>query len=311
LKNKYYRKIGISLGLIFVLANIVAFSHAYKFTHFSENDLKKTSKDLTFTEKVKIMVFGINNPRPKTNSFPIQNYETFTVDSNVKLECWKIEIEDSKGTVILFHGYGGEKSSLLDKSELFNELGFTTILVDFSGSGGSEGKQTTIGFNEGLQVKDVYKKILANDENNIYLFGTSMGAVAIMKAVNDGEVSPNGLILECPFGTMYETVKSRFEILNVPSFPMAELLMFWGGIQNGFWAFNHNPKEYAKKIETPVLLMYGAHDEKVSLSEIDEIFNNLKGEKELKTYPQSGHENYLIKYKKEWKSDVETFLTKK
>ena len=296
--------------MIFVLANIVAFSHAYKFTHFSENDLKKTSKDLTFIEKVKIMVFGINNPRPKTNSYPNQNFETFTVDSNVKLECWKIEIDESKGTVILFHGYGGEKSSLLDKSELFNELGFTTVLVDFSGSGGSEGQQTTIGFNEALQVRDVYKKVLANDENNIYLFGTSMGAVGIMKAVNEGEISPNGLILECPFGTMYKTVKSRFKILNVPSFPMAELLMFWGGIQNGFWAFNHNPKEYAKKIETPVLLMYGAQDEKVSLSEINEIYNNLKGEKELKTYPESGHENYLIKYKKEWKSDIEAFLNK-
>jgi esterase/lipase len=307
----YYRKIGVALGAIFVLANIVAFSHAYKFTHFSENDLKKTSKDLTFTEKVKIMVFGINNPRPKTNSYPSQNFETFTVDSNVKLECWKIEIEDSKGTVILFHGYGGEKSSLLDKSELLNELGFTTILVDFSGSGGSEGNQTTIGFNEAQQVRDVYKKILANDENNIYLFGTSMGAVGIMKSVNEGGVSPSGLILECPFGTMYETVQSRFEILNVPSFPMAELLMFWGGIQNGFWAFNHNPKEYAKKIKIPVMLMYGAHDEKVSLSEIDEIFNNFKGEKELKIYPESGHENYSIKYKKEWKSDVEAFLNKK
>jgi hypothetical protein len=65
-----------------------------------------------------------------------------------------------------------------------------------------------------------------------------------------------------------------------PLFSNAGLLDFWGGIQNGFWAFIHNPTEYAKKVRCPVLLLYGEKDNRVSSGEIDEIFLNLKGKKE-------------------------------
>lgn len=75
-----------------------------------------------------------------------------------------------------------------------------------------------------------------------------MGAVAVMKAVGGQGVQPAGIIIECPFGSMYKTVCARFKMMNAPTFPMAGLLVFWGGIENGFWAFGHNPIEYAKSI---------------------------------------------------------------
>jgi esterase/lipase len=107
---------------------------------------------------------------------------------------------------------------------------------------------------------------------------------------------------------MYQTTAKRFSNMNVPAFPMAGLLLFWGGTLNGFWAFGHNPSEYAKNITCPTLLLYGEKDNRVSRKEINTIYFNLSGEKKLKTYPLSGHENYLKKYKKEWSSDVSTFL---
>lgn len=84
--------------------------------------------------------------------------------------------------------------------------------------------------------------------------------------------------------------------------------MFWGGVQNSFWAFGHNPTEYAKSIYCPALLLYGERDPKVSRAEIDAIYTNLKGKKQLRTYPQAGHENYLTHYKAEWESDVKAFI---
>jgi pimeloyl-ACP methyl ester carboxylesterase len=73
-------------------------------------------------------------------------------------------------------------------------------------------------------------------------------------------------------------------------------------------AFGHNPTKYAKKITCPTFLLYGSRDEKVSRQEIDEIFANLKGKKEIKVYEAAGHENYLTKYKEGWKSEMERFL---
>jgi len=135
-----------------------------------------------------------------------------------------------------------------------------------------------------------------------------MGAVAIMKAIADYNIQPGSIIIECPFGTMYKTVAARFDALGVPKFPMASLLMFWGGIQNGYWAFLHNPVDYAKSITAPTLLLYGERDERVSRAEIDEIYHNMKGEKVLRLYPLAGHENYLLKYKEQWVQDVSHFL---
>jgi alpha-beta hydrolase superfamily lysophospholipase len=296
--------------------NVVAVFHAYKFTHFADNDIERTHKpeQLAFVSKIKTLFFGINNPRPANKTKPAGYYEVIELQSNKKIECWYLHKNNSpktdtaKGVVILCHGYAGEKSSMLDKAAIFDSLGYNTFLLDFMGSGGSEGNATTIGYDEAAQVKTAYDYLENQGVNDIYLCGISMGAVAIMKAMNDYDLQPAGVIIECPFGTMYQTVAARFKNMKIPAFPVAGLLVFWGGLQNGFWAFSHNPIRYAKHITCPTLLLFGEQDENVSRQEIDNIFYNLAGPKTLKTYPRAGHENYLTKYKTEWTQDVANFL---
>ncbi|WP_281337362.1 alpha/beta hydrolase [Flavobacterium eburneipallidum] len=296
--------------IIFIMLNVVAFFHAYKFTHFTENNSEKTKspEKLSTIEKVKTLFFGVNNPKPKNVKFPTQIYEIVKLKSNKEIECWLIKNKKPKGTIVLFHGYGGEKSSMISKSDEFIKKGFNTMLVDFMGSGNSEGNQTTIGYKEAEQVKTVFDYLTKAGEKNIYLFGTSMGSVAIMKCINDNKIIPKAIIIECPFGSMYKTVCARFDNMNAPSFPMAGILLFWGGIQNGFWGFSHNPTQYAKNINCPTLLLYGEKDKNVSRKEINEIYSNLKGIKKLNVYKNTGHENYLIKNKIEWNKNIIEFL---
>jgi len=300
-----------SFLVVFILMNAVAVFHSYRFTHFAEDASEKTKdpKKLSAGEKITTLLLGISNPRPANSGYPATPFETIILESNRKIECWFIPVEKARGTVILCHGFSGQKSSMLEKSEIFRDMGFNTFLVDFMGSGGSEGNQTTVGFFEAEQVKTCFEYVVSKGEKDIYLFGTSMGSVAIMKAISDFGIHPKGIVIECPFGSMYETVCARFKTMNAPTVPMAGLLVFWGGVQNGFRAFGHNPTEYAKKITCPTLLMYGLQDEKVSKEETDEIFKNLKGQKNLKIYEKAGHENYLIKYKERWTEDVRGFMS--
>lgn len=309
--KRFFKRLLSVFIVLFVIMNLIAFFHAYKLTHFSEDNLEKTKspEKLTFLEKTKVLFFGVNNPKPKGTKFPTQRFETITLKSNKQIECWNIKKENSKGTILLCHGYSGEKSTMLDKSDIFIENGYSTMLIDFMGSGNSEGNQTTIGYMEAEQVKTAYDYLKNKGEKNIYLFGTSMGAVAIMKCINDYKISPKGIIIECPFGSMYQTVCARFNRLNAPTFPMAETLLFWGGVQNGFWGFDHNPTEYAKNIDCPTLLLYGENDKSVSRKEIDAIFKNITGKKTLKIYKNTGHENYLIKNKTEWTKNSMDFIS--
>ncbi len=310
--RKVIKRIGWIVVILFVLLNIISAIHAYKFTHFTTENVRKTPKPekLTFSEKVKTLFAGVNNPRPVDSLYPEEKFIDVKIKSNVTLDCWYIPSVSKRGMVIMFHGYGSSKSALIENAAGFYGMGFSVLMVDFMGSGGSEGNSTTIGYDESQEVKSCYDYVAQKGEKNIILYGGSMGAAAILKAMNDYNIKPQGVIIECPFGSMYRTVCARFHNMGIPTFPMASLLTFWGGIENGFWAFSYKPSEYAKAVKCPALLMYGARDKNVSRGEIDEIYGNLGGSKELRIFPESGHENYVLKYKREWFDTVRNFIDK-
>ena len=313
MKPKKRLKFAITfLIFIVIIVNTMAVFHAYKFTHFVEekqNSSSTVSNKLNILDKVKTILFGINNSKPKYSGPIPEGYHSKTLVSNVDLNIWENNIPNSKGIILLFHGYSAEKSSLMENAKFFNDLGYSTILTDFMGHGASEGQQTTIGYFEAENVKTVYDYAKTKNDT-ILLYGFSMGSVAVMKAVADLKLKPNKIILECPFGSMQKTVEKRFENMNIPSFPMANLLTFWGGTINGFWAFDHNPEDYAKSITQPTLLMYGKKDKNVTLQEIETIFGNLNSSiKEKYLFEKAGHENYLINYSKTWKETVAQFIS--
>ena len=307
-RKKWFRRVFWCLLLLFLVGNFIAYMHAYKMTHFTNEPVERTSTEISGVEKLEILFTGIKNPRPVNHEFPAGKYETHFIKSRNLLEAWLIQTLKAKGTFILFHGYAGKKSDMLERSEQLIALGYNVMLVDFSGSGGSQGNSTSIGFHEATEVKDAYQYLVEKGFKNISLYGTSMGAVAIMKAVKDFKMQPSSIIVEYPYGTMYKTVKARFKMNGLPAFPMAGLLVFWGGIQNNFWAFSHNPESYAKEISCPTLLLYGEKDERVSRKEIDKMYENLKGPKTLRTYQFAGHESFLQVYHAQWLKDIREFL---
>lgn len=301
----------------FILMNLIAYTHAYRFTHFEESSGSRTKdpSELSSLDKATVVLTGIDNPRPSHKAHPVVPFTTINIGNEEKLEAWKIDIPESKGTILMFHGYAGEKSSLLSRSTEFNKMGYNTVLIDFLGSGGSSGNSTSIGYHEAEEVLAAYQYFLQAGEENIILFGTSMGSAAILKAIHDQQaeltINPSAIIIECPFGSLYQTVSARFNLMNVPAVPMAALLTFWGGVQHGYWAFDHNPSEYAKSVSCPTLLLFGEKDDRVSLDETKEIFSNLNGPKTLCTYGETGHNVFSDSNKLNWIRDVSRFLNER
>ena len=183
-----------------------------------------------------------------------------------------------------------------------------SYLVDFRGSGGSSGNTTTIGYQESEDVVTAVRYLQRQQVQNLYLLGTSMGSAAILKALSEESLEVQGLILECPYGSLLQTAKNRFETVGVPSFPAAHFLVLYGGLENGFWGFSHNPSAYSQSVETRTLLIFGEQDNRVKRFEIDEIYHNLKGEKELLIFPEAGHLDFLEKDQEKWVEEVRAFL---
>jgi alpha-beta hydrolase superfamily lysophospholipase len=309
--NRFLRSCLRILIALFILLNVVLAFHAYKFTHFYDADdveIKPQDKK-NFLDHTKDLLFGFNfvkekNPRPES----IFQTINLTTKNGLRLEGWYKRIQDPKGTAILFHGHGGNKSGVLEEAYEFLKMRYNVFLLDFRAHGNSEGHTCTIGFNEAEDVKLAYDFIRNTGEKNVVLWGISLGAASITRCISVYNCKPDKVILELPFGSIQEAVKARFRMMGLPSQPFALLLTFWGGVENGFWAFDNKPSEYVRKITCPVLLQFAKNDIRVTPKEREDIFNNITAPKKMVLYENSAHESLCKKENAKWVTTVSAFL---
>lgn len=310
-----WRTIALGLLVAFVLLNVWTYRHAWAMTHFSSGG-KSTIRpeEMTWIGRVGVLLTGVNLPRPANSRTPADlnlQFDTHrvSVPDGGELECWYIGHGDPRAIVVMFHGYGASKAKLLDEARAFHDLGCAALLVDFRGSGGSTGNATTLGVFEAADVAvacELAQRLAPG--RDVVLFGRSMGAVAILRAVAHEGVQPDVILMECPFDQLLGTVKHRFTAMGLPSFPCAQMLVFWGGVQHGMNGFAHNPVEFATKVDCPVLLMHGENDKRVSVPEVQAVFQALAGEKHLEIFPGVGHESCHRTRPDLWTRHVAEFL---
>jgi hypothetical protein len=301
--NKLLKFFLRTLLVLFVLVNIVIAFHAYKFTHFYD------STESAPQNKIAAILLGINAFKQQNAAADSADQKVIlTTADHLKLEGWYNAAANTKGTVCIFHGHGGKKSGTNAEAAAFRKMGYNTFQLDFRAHGSSQGNTCTIGYYESEDVKLAYDFIKSKGEKNITLWGISMGAATITKAINDYQLKPAKVILEMPFGSITEAAEGRIKMMGLPAEPLARLLTFWGGVEHGFWAFNMKPTEFAKKIECPVLLQWGANDPRVSRKEIDDIYNNITTTKKIVVYNNSAHESLCKKENEKWIAEVTSFL---
>lgn len=316
--KKWIKRIGYTILTVFILLNIVSAFHAYKFTHFYENGTGiKRPEQMSIVDKATAICFGINYPKSKVVDSLLIPHNTISITTNdsVKLEAWHLmqpalgDLSESKGTVLLFHGHGSSKSALMQEATEFYRLGYNVLMTDFRAHGNSEGTVCTIGYNESKDVKAAYDYIQQKGETHIVLWGISLGAASIAKAIADFNLQPQKVILEMPFGSLHNAVKGRVKMMGLPQQPISAMLTFWGGIEQGFWAFNHNPADYVKKIKSPVLLQWGVLDSRVTNEETTTLFNNIPvSNKKFVQYENSGHVSLCSNENEKWITEVQSFL---
>lgn len=300
------------LVLVVGLINFMAWQHAKSLTHFSEQPIRRIVSDsLSWHEKGRLVVFGAAIGKPASGPKPHEGWQAFRLtEGGPALSGWYWPADSAaKGTVLLFHGYLGTKSSMTDKAEAFHRMGYHAAVIDFRASGESEGHVCSIGYHEAQDVARLCAYIRQQGEEHILLYGTSMGAAAVLQAMSSRPPAGiRGIILECPFGSLTEAVAGRLRLMGLPSSPLAELLTFWGGVQQGFRGAAFRPELAAGAVQVPTLLLYGSRDQRVTRAETDRIFEGLSGPKTLYVFEGLGHENYLSREPEAWHRVVKHFV---
>ena len=316
IKNKWrkvFRWIIWIVVIQFILINISAALYAYRLTHFyNEPLLSRQDQKRNVLSKTWRLFTGPKYAKSRINTFPDFPYQTVILKTKdgATIEAWYGKTDSlAAGTIILFHGAGGGKDQLLHEATAFRQMGYDVMMVDFRGCGNSSGNTTTISVRESEEVKISFDYILQSGEKRIFLWGGSMGAVTVAKAIDDYQLKVCGIILESPFASIQSHLKAKARIIGFPRQPFAFLTTFWIGVERGFNGFGARTTKYAKNINCPVLLQWGSHDSYVMKSEIKSVFEAIvSADKKFVVYENAFHESLVRKDFEKWNHEVKIFL---
>jgi alpha-beta hydrolase superfamily lysophospholipase len=127
----------------------------------------------------------------------VQDVSFFT-DDNITLSAWYSKAKHNKPTVIFCHGNGGNISYYQEIIKLLTDNGYGVLAIDYRGYGKSGGKSSEKGLYTDLRSAVKYLKSEQHiSENNIILWGLSLGGAVVAEVADEGNFK--GVILQSPF----------------------------------------------------------------------------------------------------------------
>lgn len=301
---------------LFIGFQWVCINQVRSLLEFSGNGERTSQPEkINVIHKVVIALFGVKNPRPIITDTPESihiEYKEIKIntDDGEIISAWLINSDNNDNVIILFHGFASSKSSQLEEARYLHSKGLTVLLVDFRGCGNSSGNKTSIGYYEANDVKSVYEWVKNRfSDSSIILFGHSMGAAAILRATANYDIHPDGIIIESVFDNLRKTIENRFDAIGFPTFPSANLMIIWAQILYKIDVNEHNPVDYAKNIECPILVMHGKQDSRAKVDEGLSVYEHLASRnKKWVVFEGLGHESLIKGATIEWRYVMDDYL---
>lgn len=291
--------------------NGIVWAHARSFLYFEPPGERTASPEaLSGVERVAVLLTGVSLPRPTLSRTPGDlglpfTTERFPTTEGETLEAWWLpQPGPPVGRVLVFHGYGAARDSLLEVGAWWHARGWEVALVDCRGAGGSTGDHTTLGWKEADDVAATVAAARARGPEPVVLYGFSMGGAAVLGALGRLGVEADGAVVEASYATMSGTVANRFRLMGLPPTPLSDLLVFWGGVVAGFDGFALRPVDDAAVIRVPVLVLHGADDERAPSTSGEALVAALGDHGRLVVFPRTAHQPGLMTRPPEWGAAV-------
>ena len=193
----------------------------------------------------------------------------FESTDGLDLKGWWVPGDDPSRAVVLVHGLEGNKAGeqVLRTASVYSGAGYGVLMFDLRGHGESEGKRTTVGYQE---VRDVQGALSWLEEergfepNEVVLHGWSMGGATVLRSAPGTGVA--AVVEESSYADLPLLLRDRLaESSGLPSFfnpgifLMAKLFLDLDP-----WAVK--PEEDTAKLSeegVPLLLIHSTDDEVV------------------------------------------------
>ncbi|QJX62861.1 alpha/beta hydrolase [Niallia circulans] len=227
------------------------------------------------------------------------------------LKAILVEPFDTKKYIIISHGVTENKTSSIKYMNLFLERGFNGIIYDHRRHGESGGKNTSFGYYEKFDLKQIVDWLKREKGKDILLgiHGESMGAATMILYAGGIEDGADFYIADCPFSDFKEllnyVIKQEIKLPGKVFIPIANLFL---RARARYSIKDISPISVIDKIKSPMLFIHSKKDDFILPEMTQKLFDKKRGPKKLffavnGTHAQSYNEN-----KEAYEKAVDDFL---
>jgi pimeloyl-ACP methyl ester carboxylesterase len=192
----------------------------------------------------------------------------FRSKDGVEIRGWWVPAPSAKGSVVMVHGLNRSRIEMVRRAPFVHQSGWNALLIDLRHHGASGGDATTFGAKEKEDVVAAARFALGRSAGPVVLWGVSLGAASVMlAAAEDPQVA--GVICDSSYRSLADTVRHHLALFRhfrwwlriVPSWPVANEVLFWMGRRGGFDPGTVNVDAAAQRLAgRPALFVANAED---------------------------------------------------
>ena len=252
--------------------------------------------------------------RSKVGSAPVTlgaRTVVFPSRSGSEIRAWLAPGRPGAGAVLLLHGMGGNRASMLARAAFLHRAGFTILAPDFQAHGESPGRHITFGELESLDAEAALAFLRASAPGErVGIIGVSMGGAATL--VGSKPLPVDALVLESVYPTFDDAVSDRLQVWLGPfgflGSAVAPALIELVAPRIGVDPERLRPIDAIGRIDEPLLVIAGTEDHYTKLEETRALFARAPGPKELWEVRGAGHEDIHDYSPLEYERRVGSFL---
>ncbi|MER2254846.1 MAG: alpha/beta hydrolase, partial [Priestia megaterium] len=223
-----------------------------------------------------------------------------------------IKQHDHNRFMILSHGVTVHSLNSMKYARLFLKLGWNVVLYDHRRHGKSEGKTTSYGYYEKLDLQSVVHWVKEQFGSTISLgiHGESMGAATTLlyAGMEDGA---DFYIVDCPFSDLEELLayrlKQDFHLPKQLVMPAANIILKW---REGYSFKDVSPISVVDQIKHPVLFIHSKEDDYILPKMTEQLHAKKMGAKRMYLAPVGTHARSYADNPEEYEQVIESFLEK-
>ena len=195
----------------------------------------------------------------------------------------------TKRTVVIAHGFMGDKETMFSYAKLFHDLGYNVLVPDDRGQGNSQGHYIGYGWPDRLDYIKWIQKVIARNgqDSKIVMFGVSMGGATTMMVSGQANVPPQvkAYIEDCGYDSVNSEINYEAgQLYHMPTFLRSSLVPIVSQItqlKDGYNFGEASALNQVKKNHRPMLFIHGGNDRFVPTRMVYKVYRADRGPKRL------------------------------